>query len=226
MKKKDTISELDLWNQAADLFADLEPAPLPETYVRIKKFIKLLIKSKFKLTKLVKDELNRNEYDQMFFIEVSANLAKRNLATTKMLDEIWSPFFEAALEYGPRSKELSAPAFIDNHVLDEKGHFNIQVSVIIERLLMRKAVDLIKPLYNSRYDKWIFEKNTKKTKKYINTHKPIKDIINQIRYSKDNTGKKIPYRTAEILDIAYPGWEKNKNFFVKKKDLENKRKLY
>ena len=224
MKNKQP-SEEDLWNQAADLFADLEPAPLPETYVEIKKFIKLLIKSKFKLTKKMKEELCRNEYDQMFFIEVSANLAKRNLATTKMLDEIWSPFFEASLEYAPGSKELSASAFIDDYILDEKGHFNIQVSVIIERLLMRKAVDLINPLYDSYNDKWIFGKYIKKTKEYINTHKPIKDIVNQIRYSKDNTGKKIPYRTAEILDIAYPGWEKNKNFFFKNKEFRNRRKL-
>jgi len=162
----------------------------------------------------------------MFFIEVSANLAKRNLASNEMLDEIWFPFFEAVLEYGPLSKELSASSFIDDFVLDEKGHFNIQVAVIIERLTMRKAVDLIKPLYDSHYDRWVFKKYTKKVKEYINTHRPIQDFVNQIRYSKDKTGRNVPYRTAEILDTAYPGWEKSKNFFVKNKDLGNKRKLY
>ena len=65
-----------------------------------------------------------------------------------------------------------------------------------------------------------------KIKEYIYTYRPIQDIVNQIRYSKDNTGKKTPYRTAEILDIVYPDWEKNKNFFIKKKNLGIRRKLY
>ena len=222
MKKKDTISESDLWSQAAEIYLDIDTHNL-EPLIKSSKFTQLLIKNKFKLTKKVKDEIYKNRFDQMFLIHVSANLAHRNLATDFILDEIWSPFFENELKY---NKKTSAFDFIDSYVLDEKGHFNTQVAVIIERLTMRKAVDLIKPLYDSHYDRWIFKKYTKKIKEYIYTYRPIQDIVNQIRYSKDNTGKKTPYRTAEILDIVYPDWEKNRNFFIKKKNLGIRRKLY
>ena len=222
MKKKDTITESDLWDQAVDIYLDIDTQDL-EPLSKSSIFIQLLIKNKFKLTKKVKEEIYKNRFDQMFLIHVSANLSYRNLATDFMLDEIWSPFFENELKY---NKKTSASDFIDSYVLDEKGHFNTQVAVIIERLTMRKAVDLIKPLYDTHYDRWVFKKYTKKTKEYITTYRPIQDFVNQIRYSKNKTGKKTPYRTAEILDIVYPGWEKDKNFFIKKKDLGNRRKLY
>jgi len=222
MKKKDTITESDLWDQAVDIYLDIDTQDL-EPLSKSSRFIQLLIKNKFKLTKKVKEEIYKNRFDQMFLIHVSANLSYRNLATDFMLDEIWSPFFENELKY---NKKTSASDFIDSYVLDEKGHFNTQVAVIIERLTMRKAVDLIKPLYNSQHDRWIFKKYSKKTKEYINTYRPIQDFVNQIRYSKNNSGEKTSYRTAEILDNAYPGWEKNKKFWVKNKNLGDRRKLY
>jgi len=222
MKKKDTITESDLWDQAVDIYLDIDTQDF-EPYTNSNKFIKLLINNKFKITKKVKEEIYKNKFDQMFLIHVSANLATRNLATPEMLDEIWSPFFENILRY---NKKTSAFDFINDFVLDETGLYNTQVAVIIERLTMRKAVDLIKPLYNSQHDRWIFKKYSKKTKEYINTYRPIQDFVNQIRYSKNNSGEKTSYRTAEILDNAYPGWEKNKKFWVKNKNLGDRRKLY
>ena len=132
-------------------------------------------------------------------------------------------FFENELRY---NKKTSAFDFINDFVLDETGLYNTQVAVIIERLTMRKAVDLIKPLYNSQHDRWIFKEYSKKTKEYINMYRPIQDFVNQIRYSKNNSGEKTSYRTAEILGNAYPGWEKNKKFWVKNKNLGDRKKLY
>ena len=96
MKKKDTISESDLWSQAAEIYLDIDTHNL-EPLIKSSKFTQLLIKNKFKLTKKVKDEIYKNRFDQMFLIHVSANLAHRNLATDFILDEIWSPFFENEL---------------------------------------------------------------------------------------------------------------------------------
>ena len=212
----------DLWDQAVDIYLDIDTQDL-EPYTNSNKFIKLLINNKFKITKKVKEEIYKNRFDQMFLIHVSANLATRNLATPEMLDEIWSPFFENELRY---NKKTSAFDFINDFVLDETGLYNTQVAIIIERLTMRKAVDLIKPLYNSQHDRWIFKKYSKKTKDYINMYRPIQDFVNQIRYSKNNSGEKTSYRTAEILDNAYPGWEKNKKFWVRSKNLGERKKLY
>ena len=212
----------DLWDQAVDIYLDIDTQDL-EPYTNSNKFIKLLINNKFKITKKVKEEIYKNRFDQMFLIHVSANLATRNLATPEMLDEIWSPFFENELRY---NKKTSAFDFINDFVLDETGLYNTQVAIIIERLTMRKAVDLIKPLYNSQHDRWIFKKYSKKTKDYINMYRPIQDFVNQIRYSKNNSGEKTSYRTAEILDNAYPGWEKNKKFWVRSKNLGDRKKLY
>jgi len=214
------LTESDLWDQAADFYSDYDPNPSPVGYMNSTKFIKLLIKSKFKLTKKAKEEIYKNRYDQMFLIEVSANLATRNLATPEMLDEIWSPFFEIVLDYQAR---MSAVDFTDDFILRE---INFQVHDVIQRLTIRRAVDLIKPLYNSHYGKWIFKKYSKKTKEYINSHRPIQDYVNQMRNSKDSFGNKEPYRTSLLLNIAYPGWEKNDSFFVKTKDLFKKRKFY
>ena len=55
-----------------------------------------------------------------------------------------------------------------------------------------------------------------KDKSIFNINPVVQEKNSQIRYSKNKTGKKTPYRTAEILDIVYPGWEKDKNFFIKK----------
>ena len=221
MKNK-KFTNSDLWDQAVDIYTDIDTQYF-EPYTNSNKFIKLLINNKFKITKKVKEEIYKNRFDQMFLIHVSANLATRNLATPEMLDELWSPFFENELWY---NKKTSAFDFINDFVLDETGLYNTQVAVIIERLTMRKAVDLIKPLYNSQHDRWIFKKYSKKTKEYINMYRPIQDFVNQIRYSKNNSGEKTSYRTAEILDNAYPGWEKNKKFWVKNKNLGDRKKLY
>ena len=212
MKNK-KFTDSDLWDQAVDIYTDIDTQYF-EPYTNSNKFIKLLINNKFKITKKVKEEIYKNRFDQMFLIHVSANLATRNLATPEMLDELWSPFFENELRY---NKKTSAFDFINDFVLDETGLYNTQVAVIIERLTMRKAVDLIKPLYNSQHDRWIFKKYSKKTKEYINMYRPIQDFVNQIRYSKNNSGEKTSYREAEILDNAYPGWEKNKNLGDRKK---------
>mgnify|MGYP004211563831 CR=1 len=57
-------------------------------------------------------------------------------------------------------------------------------------------------------------------------YRPIQDFVNQIRYSKNNSGEKTSYRTSEIIYTAYPGWEKNKKFWVKNKNLGDRKKLY
>ena len=221
MKNK-KFTDSDLWDQAVDIYTDIDTQYF-EPYTNSNKFIKLLINNKFKITNKVKEEISKNRFDQMFLIHVSANLATRNLATHEILDEIWSPFFENELRY---NKKTSAFDFVNDFVLDETGLYNIQVAVIIERLTMRKAVDLIKPLYNSQHDRWIFKKYSKKTKEYINMYRPIQDFVNQIRYSKNNSGEKTSYRTTEIMDTAYPGWEKIKKFWVKNENLGDRKKLY
>ena len=52
------------------------------------------------------------------------------------------------------------------------------------------------------------------------------DHLESKSFSKNNSGEKTSYRTAEILDNTYPGWEKNKKFWVKNKNLGDRKKLY
>lgn len=217
--KKKIKTEADNWVEAEEIFIDYDPDGGWSRH-KAHQFARTLIKNNLKFNKSIKKTLLNNSHNQMYLIFVSSYLADKNLATDDVVDEIWRPFFLNELDI---YKKTSARKFLNGYLLDNS---NYQVAVIMERLTMRHAIDIIKPIYNSWWDKWIIKKYSEKIKKYINTHKPIKDFVNQIRYSKDKNGKKDPGRTAYLLHIAYPNWNKNKKFFVKKENLHKKKNFY
>ena len=109
----------------------------------------------------------------------------------KILFIVWEEYFNDLLENNRNLNEFefSNLGFIGEH---------IEVTGILEKLLFRKAINLIKP--RKVKNKWIFKKLNKTELNIKNNYKPISDVINQMLNKKDRAGKKNMYQVEEIIE--------------------------
>ena len=133
-----------------------------------------------------------NELCATLFMSMLYQKDLTNKDFLKITDKVWENYFEDLLD---ANRKINGFNFPELGAIDDY----IEICIILERLLFKKALNLIKPKKIKK--KWTFKKLTLKEKKLKNKYKPVSDIVNQIINKKDWKGKN-EYRIEEIIDIV------------------------
>jgi hypothetical protein len=150
-----------------------------------------IVKTKFSLLSAKRLNLGNNLLSLTIFTKMLYEKKLKKITIKKIIFIVWDEYFNHLLEKNRRLNEFdfSNLGFVGEH---------IEITGILEKLLFRKAIKLIKP--RKIKNKWIFKKLNKTELKIIKKYKPISDVINQMLNKKDRTGEENIYKVEEILE--------------------------
>jgi hypothetical protein len=150
-----------------------------------------IVKTKFSLLSAKRLNLGNNLLSLTIFTKILYEKKLKERLIKKILFIVWEEYFNHLLEKNRHLDEFefSNLGFVGEH---------IEITGILEKLLFRKAINLIKP--RKIKNKWIFKKLNKTELKIQKKYKPISDIINQMVNKKDRDGRKNIYRVEEIIE--------------------------
>jgi hypothetical protein len=150
-----------------------------------------IVKTKFSLHSAKRLNLGNNLLSLTIFTKMLYEKKLKKITIKKIIFIVWDEYFNHLLEKNRRLNEFdfSNLGFVGEH---------IEITGILEKLLFRKAIKLIKP--RKIKNKWIFKKLNKTELKIIKKYKPISDVINQMLNKKDRTGEENIYKVEEIVE--------------------------
>jgi len=150
-----------------------------------------IVKTKFSLLSAKRLNLGNNLLSLTIFTKMLYEKKLKKKTIKKIIFIVWDEYFNHLLEKNRRLNEFdfSNLGFVGEH---------IEITGILEKLLFRKAIKLIKP--RKIKNKWIFKKLNKTELKIIKKYKPISDVINQMLNKKDRTGEENIYKVEEIVE--------------------------
>ena len=193
MKKKWTdLSKVEIWQDIENILAVDEDEWFSSSNKATTAIKNLkIVKKNFSQISVKKLNLGKNLLSLTIFSKMLYEKKLKEDQIKKILFIVWEEYFNDLLENNRNLNEFefSNLGFIGEH---------IEVTGILEKLLFRKAINLIKP--RKVKNKWIFKKLNKTELNIKNNYKPISDVINQMLNKKDRTGKKNMYRVEEITE--------------------------
>jgi|1048.fasta_scaffold46001_2 hypothetical protein len=193
MKKKWTdLSKVEIWQDIENILAVDEDEWFSSSNKATTAIKNLkIVKKNFSQISVKKLNLGKNLLSLTIFSKMLYEKKLKEDQIKKILFIVWEEYFNDLLENNRNLNEFefSNLGFIGEH---------IEVTGILEKLLFRKAINLIKP--RKVKNKWIFKKLNKTELNIKNNYKPISDVINQMLNKKDRTGKKNMYQVEEIIE--------------------------
>lgn len=193
MKKKWTdLSKVEIWQDIENILAVDEDEWFSSSNKATTAIKNLkIVKKNFSQISVKKLNLGKNLLSLTIFSKMLYEKKLKEDQIKKILFIVWEEYFNDLLENNRNLNEFefSNLGFIGEH---------IEVTGILEKLLFRKAINLIKP--RKVKNKWIFKKLNKTGLNIKNNYKPISDVINQMLNKKDRTGKKNMYQVEEIIE--------------------------
>jgi hypothetical protein len=193
MKKKWTdLSKVEIWQDIENILAVDEDEWFLSSNKATTAIKNLkIVKKNFSQISVKKLNLGKNLLSLTIFSKMLYEKKLKEDQIKKILFIVWEEYFNDLLENNRNLNEFefSNLGFIGEH---------IEVTGILEKLLFRKAINLIKP--RKVKNKWIFKKLNKTELNIKNNYKPISDVINQMLNKKDRTGKKNMYQVEEIIE--------------------------
>jgi len=192
MKKKWVdLSNVEIWQDIENILAVDED----EWYLSLNKATKAIkdlktVKTNFSQISAKRLNLGKNLLSLTIFTKMLYKKKLKEEKIKKILFIVWEEYFNDLLENNRHISEFefSNLGFVGEH---------IEISGILEKLLFRKAINLIKP--RKVKNKWVFKKLNKTQLNIKNNYKPISDVINQMLNKKDRTGKKNIYQVEDII---------------------------
>jgi len=193
MKKKWTdLSKVEIWQDIENILAVDEDEWFLSSNKATTAIKNLkIVKKNFSQISVKKLNLGKNLLSLTIFSKMLYEKKLKEDQIKKILFIVWEEYFNDLLENNRNLNEFefSNLGFIGEH---------IEVTGILEKLLFRKAINLIKP--RKVKNKWIFKKLNKTELNIKNNYKPISDVINQMLNKKDRAGKKNMYQVEEIIE--------------------------
>ena len=193
MKKKWTdLSKVEIWQDIENILAvDEDEWFLSSNKARTAIKNLKIVKKNFSQISVKKLNLGKNLLTLTIFSKMLYEKKLKEDRIKKILFIVWEEYFNDLLENNRNLNEFefSNLGFVGDH---------IEVTGILEKLLFRKAINLIKP--RKVKNKWIFKKLNKTELNIKNNYKPISDVINQMLNKKDRAGKKNMYQVEEIIE--------------------------
>ena len=193
MKKKWTdLSKVEIWQDIENILAVDEDEWFSSSNKATTAIKNLkIVKKNFSQISVKKLNLGKNLLTLTIFSKMLYEKKLKEDQIKKILFIVWEEYFNDLLENNRNLNEFefSNLGFIGEH---------IEVTGILEKLLFRKAINLIKP--RKVKNKWIFKKLNKTELNIKNNYKPISDVINQMLNKKDRAGKKNMYQVEEIIE--------------------------
>jgi hypothetical protein len=193
MKKKWTdLSKVEIWQDIENILAVDEDEWFSSSNKATTAIKNLkIVKKNFSQISVKKLNLGKNLLSLTIFSKMLYEKKLKEDQIKKILFIVWEEYFNDLLENNRNLNEFefSNLGFIGEH---------IEVTGILEKLLFRKAINLIKP--RKVKNKWIFKKLNKTELNIKNNYKPISDVINQMLNKKDRAGKKNMYQVEEIIE--------------------------
>jgi len=193
MKKKWTdLSKVEIWQDIENILAVDEDEWFLSSNKATTAIKNLkIVKKNFSQISVKKLNLGKNLLTLTIFSKMLYEKKLKEDQIKKILFIVWEEYFNDLLENNRNLNEFefSNLGFIGEH---------IEVTGILEKLLFRKAINLIKP--RKVKNKWIFKKLNKTELNIKNNYKPISDVINQMLNKKDRAGKKNMYQVEEIIE--------------------------
>ena len=193
MKKKWTdLSKVEIWQDIENILAVDEDEWFSSSNKATTAIKDLkIVKKNFSQISVKKLNLGKNLLSLTIFSKMLYEKKLKEDQIKKILFIVWEEYFNDLLENNRNLNEFefSNLGFIGEH---------IEITGILEKLLFKKAINLIKP--RKVKNKWIFKKLNKTELNIKNNYKPISDVINQMLNKKDRAGKKNMYQVEEIIE--------------------------
>jgi hypothetical protein len=195
MKKKWTdLSKVEIWQDIENILAVDEDEWFSSSNKATTAIKDLkIVKKNFSQISVKKLNLGKNLLSLTIFSKMLYEKKLKEDQIKKILFIVWEEYFNDLLENNRNLNEFefSNLGFIGEH---------IEITGILEKLLFKKAINLIKP--RKVKNKWIFKKLNKTELNIKNNYKPISDVINQMLNKKDRMGKKNIYQVEEIIESS------------------------
>jgi predicted transcriptional regulator len=195
MKKKWTdLSKVEIWQDIENILAVDEDEWFSSSNKATTAIKDLkIVKKNFSQISVKKLNLGKNLLSLTIFSKMLYEKKLKEDQIKKILFIVWEEYFNDLLENNRNLNEFefSNLGFIGEH---------IEITGILEKLLFKKAINLIKP--RKVKNKWIFKKLNKTELNIKNNYKPISDVINQMLNKKDRMGKKNMYQVEEIIESS------------------------
>jgi predicted transcriptional regulator len=195
MKKKWTdLSKVEIWQDIENILAVDEDEWFSSSNKATTAIKDLkIVKKNFSQISVKKLNLGKNLLSLTIFSKMLYEKKLKEDQIKKILFIVWEEYFNDLLENNRNLNEFefSNLGFIGEH---------IEITGILEKLLFKKVINLIKP--RKVKNKWIFKKLNKTELNIKNNYKPISDVINQMLNKKDRMGKKNMYQVEEIIESS------------------------